>query len=132
MDPRRDDFESPKVDSQPPFKADRDEARRPLEAANQETDHLESRIDRLEKWQLVREGKVLMRRYPTTNLRASLAFAAFVAEVAEGSPKGDGDGIEPEIVVGMSSIQVRLIAPEARAIAEPEVSFAEAIDFLQP
>lgn len=127
MDPRRNDTDPTKVDTQPPFKADRDEARRPLEVAN-----LETRIERLDQWQLVREGRVLMRRYPTTNLRASLAFAAFVAEVAEGSPMGDEHGIEPEIVVGMSSIQVRLIAPEARVIANPEVSFAEAIDFLQP
>ena len=112
------------------FKADRDEARAPLAtpATTRDFDNtLRERIDRLERWQLVRDGRVLMRRYPTTSMRASLALAGFVAEVAAGHAS-----VEPEIVVGLSSIQVRLITPETGAVSNTEVSFAEAIDFLEP
>lgn len=125
------------------FKADRDEARSPTGSASAamaaaqplgsaggeasaEDRGIEARLARLDEWQLVREGRVLLRRYATVTMRASLAFAAFVTEVAAGS------AVEPEIVVGLSQVQVRLLAPPGRSIGELEVAFAEAIDFIRP
>jgi len=74
---------------------------------------------------LVREGRILQRRYRLADLRAALAFAAFVGEAAV------GDKVEPALVVGLSSVQVRLKAPAGRDIGVAELDFADAIDFVR-
>lgn len=100
------------------FKADRDE-HRSLDAAA-----LRQRLTRLPGWELEREGRLLQRRYRVAHFRAALAFASFVGEVAR------ADVIEPEIVVGFSSVQVRFHAPPGVLIGSVELDLAAALDFV--
>ncbi len=100
------------------FKADRDENR------SLDVSALRERVADLPGWELVREGAILQRRYRVAHFRAALAFASFVGEVAQAGP------IEPEIVVGFSSVQVRLHASTGALIGPAELDLAAALDFV--
>jgi pterin-4a-carbinolamine dehydratase len=123
------------MDSSERFKADRDEARTPTAETDRfKADRDEHRslgveavreqLARLPGWELVREGAILQRRYRVAHFRAALAFAAFVGEVAQSG------AIEPEIVVGFSSVQVRIHAPTGKTVGASDLDLAAALDFV--